>query len=406
MITVTVRSVQQNVADFDMAAEPDMLVSSLKQHLCEKHSLRPDASRQRLICAGHLMADDKKLSDYIRPEMNDKCIIHLVCSIPVHSLPSCSNTDNSDAGVRLRRHLPSSAPAAVAEQHPSTSVFACSPTNANSLGPVSATAPVLDSAGWLNVHSAMMNEYMQYMSRMYGSANWPYMYAGGLYSNTAAISTGLEESTATVTDVLQQQSTAAGATEPPAAEEAAPAAALARRPAAPARQQVLNAQGGVDDEDDEHPRDWLDWIYMGSRACLLFMVLYFYSSLERFVFVIFCCMIMYIMQQRWRLLRQPVANRVQEPGPPNVPQQNAGFNQAAAPEAVNNRDQRDNLQLENAEPAEIRDTAERANSYGSDNASPWTLPNSAVAGPKAGSEWRKVGDRGEVSVIAISHSWN
>lgn len=53
------------------------------------------------------------------------------------------------------------------------------------------------------------------------------------------------------------------------------------------------------DEDDPRNRDWLDYVYTLCRAGLLFMILYFYSSLERFVFVMLCCTLMYGLQAGW-----------------------------------------------------------------------------------------------------------
>lgn len=67
--------------------------------------------------------------------------------------------------------------------------------------------------------------------------------------------------------------------------------------AAPANQDVannrqeqirMNAQGGpvFDDEDDEEGnRDWLDWVYTLSRFAVLLSIVYFYSTISRFVLV-------------------------------------------------------------------------------------------------------------------------
>ena len=51
----------------------------------------------------------------------------------------------------------------------------------------------------------------------------------------------------------------------------------------------MNAQGGavMDDDDEEgFNRDWLDWVYTVCRFMVLLSIVYFYSSLGRFVLVL------------------------------------------------------------------------------------------------------------------------
>ena len=52
------------------------------------------------------------------------------------------------------------------------------------------------------------------------------------------------------------------------------------------------AVGGED--DDEMPRDWLDYTYLFFRMALLCMVVYFYSTLTRFAIVILSVTMMYL----------------------------------------------------------------------------------------------------------------
>ncbi len=58
------------------------------------------------------------------------------------------------------------------------------------------------------------------------------------------------------------------------------------------------------DDEELRDRDWLDWVYMGSRAALLIMILYFYSSIERFIFVVLCMLGMYGLNAGWFNLRR------------------------------------------------------------------------------------------------------
>lgn len=57
----------------------------------------------------------------------------------------------------------------------------------------------------------------------------------------------------------------------------------------------MNAQGGpvMEDEEDMN-RDWLDWVYTASRLGVFLSVVYFYSSVSRFVLVMSSLLIMYL----------------------------------------------------------------------------------------------------------------
>jgi len=80
---------------------------------------------------------------------------------------------------------------------------------------------------------------------------------------------------------------------PPANAEQPQPANVAAAPAAARRQadqgnMVMNAQGGMVDADDEDiaaNRDWLDWVYMMTRFAVLLAIVYFYSTLGRFLFI-------------------------------------------------------------------------------------------------------------------------
>ena len=91
------------------------------------------------------------------------------------------------------------------------------------------------------------------------------------------------------------------ATPPPPApdprQEPAPAPAPA---AAPQVAQVMNAGGGGAMEEEAGragaERDALDWMYLSSRVVLLLSIVYFYSSLGRFVLVACIAGLVYLYQ--------------------------------------------------------------------------------------------------------------
>lgn len=88
---------------------------------------------------------------------------------------------------------------------------------------------------------------------------------------------------------------------PPRANEAVQAP-LGPNPAAnplPDNQPVnpniqMNAQGGPVLNEDELNRDWLDWLYMVSRAGVLLSIVYFYSSFSRFIMVVGAMLLVYL----------------------------------------------------------------------------------------------------------------
>lgn len=54
--------------------------------------------------------------------------------------------------------------------------------------------------------------------------------------------------------------------------------------------------GEVDDDDDDEGmgRDWLDWIYVLSRMVVLLSIVYFYSTVSRFMIVVCIAMLLYL----------------------------------------------------------------------------------------------------------------
>uniref|UniRef100_A0A8C0GCM8 Homocysteine inducible ER protein with ubiquitin like domain 1 n=1 Tax=Chelonoidis abingdonii TaxID=106734 RepID=A0A8C0GCM8_CHEAB len=92
----------------------------------------------------------------------------------------------------------------------------------------------------------------------------------------------------------------------------------------------MNAQGGpLMEEEEEMNRDWLDWVYSATLFLVFVNIIYFYSSLSRFLMVMGGTVLMYLHHAGWfPFRRQPV-----HPFPNNV-----------LPQAAINQDQNNNLQ--------------------------------------------------------------
>uniref|UniRef100_A0A6I8PUP6 Homocysteine-inducible ER protein with ubiquitin-like domain 1 n=1 Tax=Xenopus tropicalis TaxID=8364 RepID=A0A6I8PUP6_XENTR len=97
----------------------------------------------------------------------------------------------------------------------------------------------------------------------------------------------------------------------------------------------MNAQGGLVEEEDDVHRDWLDWIYTAARFSIFLSILYFYSSLSRFMMVLGAMILMYLHHAGWFPFR---------PRPAPEEAANVNIPPMAAP---NHQDQNNNLQEEN-----------------------------------------------------------
>ncbi|KFO71369.1 Homocysteine-responsive endoplasmic reticulum-resident ubiquitin-like domain member 1 protein, partial [Cuculus canorus] len=97
----------------------------------------------------------------------------------------------------------------------------------------------------------------------------------------------------------------------------------------------MNAQGGplMGEEEEDGNRDWLDWLYSATLFYVFVNIIYFYSSVSRFLLVMGGTVLMYLHHVGWL----PFRRRPVQPIPGNVP-----------PQAAINQDQNNNLQGENA----------------------------------------------------------
>ncbi|NXI59545.1 HERP1 protein, partial [Chloroceryle aenea] len=96
----------------------------------------------------------------------------------------------------------------------------------------------------------------------------------------------------------------------------------------------MNAQGGplMEEEEEGGNRDWLDWLYSATLFYVFVNIIYFYSSVSRFLLVMGGTVLMYLHHVGWL----PFRPRPAQPFPVNVPQ------------AAINQDQNNNLQEGNA----------------------------------------------------------
>ncbi|NXE11085.1 HERP1 protein, partial [Lophotis ruficrista] len=96
----------------------------------------------------------------------------------------------------------------------------------------------------------------------------------------------------------------------------------------------MNAQGRplMEEEEEGGHRDWLDWLYSATLFYVFVNIIYFYSSVSRFLLVMGGTVLMYLHHVGWL----PFRRRPVQPFPGNVP-----------PQAPVNQDQNNNLQAGN-----------------------------------------------------------
>ncbi|XP_059362582.1 homocysteine-responsive endoplasmic reticulum-resident ubiquitin-like domain member 1 protein [Carassius carassius] len=291
----------------------DWTVKDLKFHLSKVYPTNPAEKDQRLIYSGKLLQDNLLLSDvFSKVPSETKPTLHLVCAVrPQHAAqlgarhkvtstqqqsslptpltasqssessgPSVTSVPSMD-GLRQRGHgawsgTNMSTPVTAAMTHPSFPTY-------------SLYSP--QQLLWLQQMYACQY-YMQYHAAMAAAASAPVA--------TAASSLPVGPHQAAVPAALPNQ----GPINDLPANQNDPGPAFIN-PEGANQNLRMNAQGGpvMEDEEDMN-RDWLDWVYTASRLGVFLSIVYFYSSLSRFILVMSSLVIMYLHTAGWFPFRQ------------------------------------------------------------------------------------------------------
>lgn len=179
-----------------------------------------------------------------------------------------------------------------------------------------------DQAYWMQqMYSQYMNQYMQYLQQV---------------SNTAPNGVPVVQQQQLFTPPLFNQPPPQPAPAPGPVVGPAQAPGPIQNEAAP----VMNAGGALgglmQDDDDEEAggqRDWLDWFYVSSRLLVLFSVVFFYSTLGRFLLVTLLGLIAYLWNVGFLRRRAPVP-----PAAPQPPQEERDRQQPQAEDRADEED--------------------------------------------------------------------
>ncbi|KAF5280323.1 hypothetical protein FQR65_LT03132 [Abscondita terminalis] len=239
-VTLIVKAPNQQIEDQTIKCELSWTINKLKQHLSEVYPSRPPKHEQKLIYSGQLLHDTVVLGDVLRQYDGQQThTVHLVCTSrqnsPKHQTPP----------TRITQNMPDASTSPEVTSTHNNSEQSIPNLQWDNATPVDVNQYAMQMA-W------MQHIYMQYMTH-YMNLNGN----GGI--NTNAI----------------PQETAGDA---PEAQEAQPV---------PVQQQ----------RDPENPdRDWLDVFYILTRALIFISIVYFYSSLLRFFFVLCMGFVIYLYQ--------------------------------------------------------------------------------------------------------------
>ncbi|CAH1392544.1 unnamed protein product [Nezara viridula] len=274
-VKILIKAPNQLVDDQTVHCERNWTVKKLKDHLANVYPCKPHPDGQKLIYSGQLLSDEAVLSDVLRSyDGLENNTIHLVCSLRDSKKMTSQNAKhNSQSGFRNLLHQNNTdwrgdSFSAENTHVGNTTSMVFSHINNN---------PQTIAQQNLLLQQAYMN-YMAHFSQMYFMAN-----RMGTIDNRNNPTTSVNES-----------STFRNNREPQANERA-------------------EDEGEDGREELRANRDWLEWFYILSRLFILFTVVYFYSSPERFIMVIAMALILINIDVfRWRRGHNLVENQPRE----------------------------------------------------------------------------------------------
>eukprot|EP00079_Xenopus_tropicalis_P034699 XP_017948470.1 PREDICTED: homocysteine-responsive endoplasmic reticulum-resident ubiquitin-like domain member 1 protein isoform X3 [Xenopus tropicalis] len=279
-VTLLIRSPSLRQEEREISAPRNCTVRELKTQLRQELPGEPMEQDQRLIYAGKLLPDHLKLNEVL--SMESRHVLHLVCS---KRIPLNQTQDSS--------------------QHPGCSSAQPHTVNSEADGIRQRILPQSNSADGSNTSS-------------YAAA------AAGRSPSQRGQEIPVVPPAAP--DPLPHPFPANNQPQNP--EVQAPVNPVANP------NLRMNAQGGLVEEEDDVHRDWLDWIYTAARFSIFLSILYFYSSLSRFMMVLGAMILMYLHHAGWFPFR---------PRPAPEEAANVNIPPMAAP---NHQDQNNNLQQE------------------------------------------------------------
>ncbi|NXA53058.1 HERP1 protein, partial [Nothocercus julius] len=324
VVSLLIKSPTQRHPDLRLRAQPAWTVRRLKAELRRLVPEAPPEDDQRLIYSGKLLLDHHCLRELL-PKHEELHALHLVYNLKTSTTAQETSTQVACCILSVR----------VLKYCPSVGLWGASPSLSCIINCIMFTFPTrLETAQ--HPFQSVTPRFSAYTTYSMLQMSWfQQIYARQYYMQYLA-------STAASADPSHTQR----AQEIPVAPVTSPAPLPDPFPAQnqPGNQNValqvnaaanqnlrMNAQGGplMEEEEEGGNRDWLDWLYSATLFYVFVNIIYFYSSVSRFLLVMSGTVLMYLHHVGWL----PFRRRPVQPFPNNVPAQ-----------AAANQDQNNNLQ--------------------------------------------------------------
>ncbi|XP_074695713.1 homocysteine-responsive endoplasmic reticulum-resident ubiquitin-like domain member 1 protein [Strix aluco] len=326
-LTLLVRSPTQRHPDLRLRARPAWTVRRLKAELRRLVPEAPPEEDQKLIYSGKLLLDHHYLRELL-PKHGELHALHLV-----YSFKMPANVQETNAEVKADQPKLSSE----ASQEPSVSSsddderLTCSSggqSSAEASNRLETTRhPFQTVAPGFSAYTTYSMLQMSWFQQIYARQYYMQYLASAAASADPAHARHSQEIPVTPPAPLPDPF--------PVQNQPGNQNAAAQVNAVANQNLQMNAQGGplMQEEEEGGNQDWLDWLYSATLLYVFVNIIYFYSSLSRFLLVMGGTVLMYLHHVGWL----PFRRRPVQPFPGNVPLQ-----------AAINQDQNNNLQGENA----------------------------------------------------------
>ncbi|XP_074958058.1 homocysteine-responsive endoplasmic reticulum-resident ubiquitin-like domain member 1 protein [Phalacrocorax aristotelis] len=323
-LILLVRSPMQRHPDLRLRAAPAWTVRRLKAELRRLVPEAPPEEDQKLIYSGKLLLDHHYLRELL-PRHGELHALHLV-----YNFKAPANVQETNAEVKADQLKLLSE----ASQEPLVSSSNGERLRCSSGGQSSAEAnnrlettlhPFQSVAPGFSAYTAYSMLQMSWFQQIYARQYYmQYLASTAASADSSHTQHSQEIQVAPVTPPAPLPDPFPAQNQPGNQNAAGQVNAVANQ------NLQMNAQRGpLMEEEEGGNRDWLDWLYSATLFYVFVNIIYFYSSVSRFLLVMGGTVLMYLHHVGWL----PFRRRPVQPVPGNVP-----------PQAAINQDQNNNLQ--------------------------------------------------------------
>ncbi|XP_046398471.1 homocysteine-responsive endoplasmic reticulum-resident ubiquitin-like domain member 2 protein [Ischnura elegans] len=352
-VTLIVKAPNQQIEDQTIQCQLNWTVHKLKSHLSEVYPSKPRTEEQKLIYSGHLLHDSSTLKEVLRryegqDDGPSTHTLHLVCS--ASSPPQCSSSTSNKTPPVARDSVPtngsSSGGPTVGNQVQDNNSAANEEVSRDEVsrdglrhrftseGQAEVEGGFSVGGGmFINPWAAWAMQTTEGMEQIGMSSSsqqqWQMQWMQQAYAQYLAQYMQLVQSGAAPQGFFVPTPFGAGMSSDGSgfnnSESSGPGTPVFTPPLNNNNNEPAAQDAGADRGDDADAlgadglppgqnRDWIDWIYFGSRFMVFLSIIYFYSTLARVLLVTGIGMAMYLWKVGFfRLQQPPVPNGQRDP---------------------------------------------------------------------------------------------